>query len=180
VDHFGIDTVTGDPIWRVVWSEDQFEKRHGTYDDITPGGLYLRTVTGVRLVPKYRQWIEKKYVLERLVVVPEENMPELPATKVSYEPIYVFENGDGNYLPPKFIAAKFVIDTIYATQYGTKNLRKYVDEENTQEAAIALKDKRVSEIEEALWGDQSSFGGSIVHGEAVVVPRNFETSKKES
>src|SRR5689334_9373374 len=84
VDHFGIDTVTGDAIWRIVFSEDQFEKRLGTYDDITKGGIYLRTVTEVREVPKYRQWIHKKYILERLVLVPETNLPELPCLKQSY------------------------------------------------------------------------------------------------
>ncbi len=59
-DLFGIDTVTGLQIFRIVYSEDQLEKRYGTYDDYTKGGLYIRTVTEVREVPKYRQWIQKR------------------------------------------------------------------------------------------------------------------------
>jgi hypothetical protein len=168
-EHFGVDTITGTPIWRVVFSEDQFEKRLGTYNDFTPGGLFIRTVTEVREVPKYRQWINEKYVLERLVVVPDVDSETLPTTKISYEPIWVFEDKHGHYLPPKFEAAKFIIDTIYAAQYGTKNLRKYVDEENTQEAAIELKSKRVDEIMNALWGEQSQFSDGVKSGETVML-----------
>lgn len=171
---FGIDTVTGEPIWRVVWSEDQFEWRHGTYDDITEAGLYLRTVTETRYVPKYSQWINQKYVLERLVVVPITNADELPAVKVSYEPIFVFNDKNGDYLPPKWLVAKFVIDTIYAAQYSNHNLRKYVDDESSEEASLELKRKRVDEIVEYLWGDQSALQGTTVTGESIIVPGNFK------
>lgn len=178
---FGIDSITGIPIWRIVFSEDQFEKRLGTYEDRTTNGLYIRTVTEVREVPKYRQWIEQKYILERLVVVPEQNLEELPTQKISYEPIWVFEDKDGNYLPPKYEAAKFIIDTIYAAQYGTKNhsMKKYVDEENSQEASIEMKKKRVDDIVEALWGEQSSFSDGIKSKETIhLTDRDFEVKEK--
>lgn len=172
---FGIDTISGLSIWRIVWSEDQFEYRLGTYNDITPAGLYLRTVTEVRYVPKYRQWVEKKFVLERLVVVPDTNREELPASKISYEIIYVFEDINGNYLPPKWEAAKFVIDTIYAAQYSNHNLRKYTDDEDTQEKSIELKKQRVDSIVEALWGEQSAFSDGIKSKETVhITDRDFE------
>ena len=173
---FGIDTITGDAIWRVVFSEDQFEKRHGTYTDITPTGLYLREVTEVREVPKYRQWIKEKYVLERLVVVPEVNIKELPTSKISYEPIFVFENVKGQYLPPRLDVAKIIIDTIYAAQYGPKNhsLKKYVDDESNQENSLETKRKRIDEISEYLFGEQSSLQGTTVTGESIIVPRNYE------
>jgi len=179
VNHFGIDSISGIPIWRIVWSEDQIEKRLGTYDDITPGGLYLRTVTEVREVPKYRQWIQEKYVLERLVVIPEYNENDLPATRVSYEPIWVFEDKKGNYLPPKFEAAKFVIDTIYSVQYSNHSLTKYVDPENTLEKEVEAKRKRVDGIIEELFGEQSSLQGTTyVTGESIIVPRNYEKVNK--
>jgi hypothetical protein len=174
INHFGIDSISGIPIWRIVWSEDQIEKRLGTYEDYTSGGLYIRTVTEVREVPKYRQWIQEKYVLERLVVVPEYNENELPSARVSYEPIWVFENKQGGYLPPKFEAAKFVIDTIYSVQYGSHSLVKYVDPENTQEKHLEEKRKRVDAIIEELFGEQSSLQGTTVTGESIIVPRNYE------
>lgn len=174
IGNFGIDTLTGQPIWRVVFSEDQFEKRLGTYNDFS-GSIFLRTVTEVRLVPKYRQWIEKKYVLERLVVVPDQDQETLPTSKVSFEPIYVFEDINGNYLPPKWEAAKFVIDTIYAAQYSNHNLRKYTDDEDTQEKSIELKKQRVDSIVEALWGEQSAFSDGIKSKETVhITDRDFE------
>lgn len=169
IEHFGISSDTGDPIWRVVFSEDQFEKRFGTFEDRTRSGLFIREVTEIREVPKYKQWIDKKYLLERLVIVPEQNLEELLAAKMSYEPIWVFEDVNGNYLPPKFEACKFIIDTIYAAQYSNHNLRKYVDDENSQEASIDLKEKRVNEIMEALWGEQSEFSDGIKSKETVML-----------
>lgn len=173
-ENFGVDTLTGLPMWRVVWSDDQFEKRHGTFDDITPAGLYLRTVTEVREVPKYRQWIQQKYILERLVAVPEHQVTELAGAKMSYEIIWTFEDAAGRYLPPVYRACEFIIQTIYAAQFGTHNLKKYEDPENSQEASLELQKKRVDGIIEELWGDQSSLGGTTKTGESVIVPRNFE------
>jgi|SRR5215204_5806860 len=167
VDQFGIDSISGLPIWRIIFSEDEFEKRHGTYDDISPAGIYIRTVTEVRLVPKYRQYIHQKYVLERLSIIPEINAADLPAEKLSYEPLYVFEDKKGNYLPPHFVAAKFIIDTVYAAQ-GKSSLRKYVDEEanNPLEATEA----RIKALEEELFGNESNVTDSLRYGDGIVVP----------
>lgn len=169
VEHFGIDTLSTMPIWRVSFSEDQMEWRYGTYDDITPAGLYLRTVTETRYVPKYRQWIHNKYILERLVLVPEFQQEELPTAKVSYEPLWVFEDKEGNYLPPKFEAAKFIIDTVYAAQYSNHSLRKYHDPDNCQEAQIENTRKRVDAIAEELFGEDSSLTG-LQTRESIIVP----------
>lgn len=174
IDLFGIETDSGNAIWRVVWSDDQFEHRLGEYTDITPSGVFLRTVKEVRYVPKYRQWIQHKYILERLVIVPEQNLIDLPATKKSYEVIWVFEDKDGNPLPPRIDACKFIIDTIYAAQYGTGNLKKYNDPEGTREGEIETRRKRVDGYIEELFGDQSSLQGTTKTGESIIVPRNFE------
>jgi hypothetical protein len=175
IEFFGTDTVTGQPIWRIVFSEDQFEKRKGTYDDFTSGGIYLRTVTEVRLVPKYKQWIHSKYVLERLVAVPDQNIEELPTVRMSYEVLWVFEDKDGNYLPPKWEAAQFIIETVLAAQHGTHNLKKYIDNEDSQEASLKMKSERVDKIIEELWGDQSSLHGRTAAGDMVALGnRDFE------
>src|SRR6476646_3306382 len=96
----------GNPIWRVVWSEDQFEKRLTKFTD---GGIELLKAE-VRELPKYRQWIHNKYVLERYVMVTDERLTE----KASYEPIHVFEDKNGNPLPPKWEACEWVIKTLLA------------------------------------------------------------------
>jgi len=175
VEHFGSDTITGLAMWRVVWSEDQFEHRLGTYDDYTPGGIYLRTVTEVRYVPKYRQWIKQKYVLENLVVVPVINANELPDSKVSYEPIFVFETGSGKYLPPKFEASKLVIDTIHAAM-GKSSMAKYKDPMAglTTEEQILTKAKEIDNLQEELFGKETFTGYEQAQGEAIIVPSNYE------
>jgi len=164
VDLYGIDTITGQPIWRIVWSEDQFEKR---LMDTTDSGLIL-LVPEVRLVPKYRQWVHQKYVLERLVIIPEINIPELPATKVSYEPLFVFMDKNDNYLPPILDVAKIVIDTVYAAQ-GKGSLAKYTD--NPDEEKV----KRVNDIYDYLYGDETDVTDSLRYKTGVVVPRSYES-----
>jgi len=175
VDHFGTDTITGLAMWRVVFSEDQFEKRLGTYDDFTPSGIYLRTVTEVRDVPNYRQWIKRKYVLENLVLIPDINKKELPGVVMSYEPIFVFETGSGKYLPPKFEASKLVIDTINSAK-GHSDLAKYKDPDAgliTSEH-IEKRAAEVDKLQSELFGNESLVGDAIAHGEAIIVPRNYE------
>jgi hypothetical protein len=178
IDLFGIDTITGQPIWRIVWSEEQYEWRYGTYDDITESGIYLRTVTETRFVPKYKQWIQSKYVLERLVVIPESNAGDLPATRLSYEPIYPFQTNSGQYLPPRLDAAQFVIETVLSAM-GKSSLAKYADPVNglTGEDYVEMKNKELDILQEDLFGNETDTGDALAHGEAIIVPRNY---KKEN
>lgn len=166
IDQFGLDTITGRPMFRVVWSEDQFEKR---LTNCTDEGLQL-LYPEVRELPKYRQWIKEKYVLERLVLVPDVSLEELAGEKLSYEPLWVFEDRYGNYLPPRFDAAKIVVDTVYAAT-GKQSLAKYKDEENTPEGKL----KRIAGIEQELFGNESSVGDALAHESGtIIVPRNYQ------
>jgi hypothetical protein len=194
-DLYSVDVVTGLPIFRVVWSEDQFEKRHGTFDDFLPGTqIYLRTVTETREVPKYRQWIHGRHILERLVVVPECNRAELPANKISYEPLWVFRKGDDNetpegYLPPRLDACKFIIDSVLAAQATATmmitgeekrdrpNLARYKDPAagKTTEEIVAHKNKKIDGLVEELFGDESGLmGATLPGGNAIIVPQSFK------
>lgn len=177
-DSFGMDTITGQPIFRVIWAADQYEKRLTKF---TLEGIEL-LYPEVRLLPKYPQndidW-KDRWILERLVIVPIANEKELPLQKVSYEPLWVFRDRFGNYLPPTFWASKFVIDGVYAV-LGKKSLVKYVDEEakNPQE----MKEKRIQLLEEQLFGDESNILGRTITGEAVgyTGAPTIDQSKKES
>lgn len=163
---FGIESTTGDAIFRISWAPKQREKRHGTYNDFTPGGIFIRTVTEVREAPKY-QWIGPRYILERLVVVPEVSMSELPTTKLSYEPIWVFETQSGEYLPPRIDAAKLIIDTMYAA-LGKAGLRKYVDNEvnETQEG----REHRIQQLQNELFGNETPATDALAYHTGVTVP----------
>lgn len=164
VAEFGIATDNGKPMWRVVSSWDQYEHRLQNHVD----GMQLLHPE-VRLVPKYDQRNlnhTDQYVLERLVVVPIINMVDLPEFTQSYEPYYWFRNGTtGEPLPPKFYIAKFLIDTLYASMGRNKGLAKYVDEEALHPAEV--REARLKEMEEYLYGDESFLLGRTITGEAV-------------
>lgn len=170
-ENFGIDTVSGKAIWRVVWSNDQFEKRQVT---TTPEGLEL-LVPIVKEVPKYKQWIQDRFILERLVVVPVTQMHELADEQMSYEPIWTFEDKRGCYLPPKWEACEFIVAMIYKVQFGTnKHIARYVDPDLAPDA----QQKRVDQLMEQLWGDESDMMLGTKIGDTIVVPSNYEKVKQ--
>lgn len=161
IDLFGIDTISGLPLWRIVFSEDQYEKRLVAYTDTGLQLLYPE----VRLVPKYRQWIQEKYVLEQLTIIPDINTDELPSTKLTYEPIYVFESQLGHALPPKIQVAKFVIDSVYAAR-GKSSLAKYVDS--------SVQEEEIKKLHDELFGNETEVGDALAYGQGVVVPSNYK------
>lgn len=172
-DNFGVDTVTGRPIWRVSWADDQFENRFDEYTDYSPEGVYLRTVKEVRNVPKY-PWLKGLYVLERLVLVPEVNQVQLPTVKQSYEPMFPFMTNKFQYAPPTILACRFIIDTIYA-QIGKKQpvTKDKYDGLNKKEYYEA-KDAEIKKLVSELFPNETDTGDALAHKEAVIVPRNYE------
>lgn len=151
-DHFGAEW-DNRPMWRVVWAEDQFEKRLiNSYD-----GVQL-LFPEVREVRKYN-YITGKYILEHLVEVPGVNKEELPTTLVSYECMWVFEDKNHNYLPPLWDAAKFVIDTVNAA-LGKKSLAGYAEKGPSAEDD----ERRISKLQEDLFGNENdplAYGGGV-------------------
>jgi hypothetical protein len=169
VDEFGKDSDTGHPMFRIVWSNDETEMR---LMDVTDLGVEL-IHPEVRLVKKY-PYMKDIYVLERLVAIPEANLIELPATKISYEPIWAYRDDENNPLPPIWPATKFVIDCLFAA-LGKKSMANYVDsEKNTTPEG---REQRISELQEELFGDETETGDAMRYGEAIVVPSNY---KKEN
>lgn len=165
VSLFGIDSDTGRPMFRVVSSWDQYEKR---LSNVTPEGMKLQ-YPQVMEKPKYNQhdvdW-KDKYILERLVIVPLVNQEELPTSGMSYEPLWVFKDNMNNPLPPRVDACKLVIDTMYAA-LGKSSMAKYVDPELDPEHSAHEKALRVQALEEQLFGDESNLLLRTVTGEAV-------------
>ena len=167
--HFGSD-ITGRPYFRIVWSEDQFEKR---LTEFTDAGVALLTPE-VRELPKYRQWIHAKYILEGLTIVPEPSLGELPVSKFSYEPVWVFEDRDHNYLPPKFDACKFILDNM---QHGKAYFAKYRDPDADPLEAKHNAEKRISAIEEELFGNETEASDALRYREGVSLA---QTKEKEN
>ena len=153
--------------WRIVWSEDQFEDHYGTFNDFTEGGIFIRQVTERRRIPKYRQWIHEKWILERIVVVPLDNIdhPTID-TSLSYEVIYVFENN----LPPIWVAVRFIIENIYENmrQQNTGPTVKYKDPDiGHPDDVRGRKEEEIKDIEEALFGNETELGDALAYKQGV-------------
>lgn len=147
------------PNFRVVWSHDQFEKQ---YTNFTAEGLELLHKV-LREVPKYRQYIKDKYILERLCVVPEMHLDEL-GVRLSYEPLWVFEDQQGFPLPPKWEVIVILIRTLQEQMSGHHAPYKQSElEGNTKEAM----EEQVKGLQEALFGDDTVISDALSAGTGV-------------
>lgn len=160
IDHYGIDTISGNPIFRVVWSEDQLEKRWTSYTD---EGIQLLHPE-VREYPKYKQWIHDKYIIEKLTIIPRLKIEGAPVEQLSYESIWVFEDKGGNYLPPRFSVCKWVLDTLNAVA-GKYSLAKYKDELVNEDPEA--RNIRLNKLQEELFGNETDCGDALAYGEGV-------------
>lgn len=169
---YGINTTDSRPIFRVVWANNEFEKRLMHYTD---SGIELLTPE-IREVPKYRQWASDRYILERLSYVEKQTKEDMEMTVhvVSYEPLWSFVDNQLNYLPPKYEVCKLVIDAVLAALHQDGSFgAKYKDNSGDPEEM----QKRVAGLQEELFGNETETGDALAHGEAVVVPRNYEKEK---
>ena len=163
------------PRFRVVFSEDQFEKR---WTEFTDEGFQLLHPE-VRLLPKYKQHIREKFILERLVpIVGETDL----TTKVSYEPAWVFQDKNGNYLPPFFEGCKHVIESMFAAIGRAGTFTKYKDKNVSPEERLAA----IKKVEDELFGNETNMTDDLHTGAGVSmvnedpnakVLRDMETSK---
>lgn len=158
------------PIYRIVFSNDEYERRYGTWEDYGPHDIFLRRVTETREVPKY-QHIKDKYVLEQLVATPEINLVEI-GIKTTYEPLWTFEDNKGFPLPPKWEACEIVIKTVQAAR--DKDVVVYKDPIIEDPDEIEKFDKTY----ESLFGNETSTTDALSHREGIVVPNNYKTTEE--
>ena len=148
------------PKFRVVFSEDQFEKR---WTSFTKDGFELINPV-VETLPKYKQWIHAKYVLERLIPITGET--DL-VDKISYEPAWVFQDKAGNYLPPFFEGCKFIIEAMFNAVYGRRVEVKYKDDASKEQYLA-----HIQKVEEELFGNETEISDHLAYGTGVIVPGN--------
>lgn len=163
-DRYGV-SIEGTPKFRVVWSEDQTEKRITQYTD---EGFQL-IHPEVRELPKYKQWIHQKYVLERLTVMPEFAITDL-VDKISYEPVWVFESAKGIALVPTWPACWHILESLHQL-VSSVGYTKYKDKTETKEEYEA----RIDALVDDLYGNETETGDALSHGDAIVVPRSYES-----
>lgn len=141
--HYGIDTASAKPMFRLVWVEDEYEVQNRVWRDFH-GDLFIREVLEARQVRKYPE-DDGKYILEHLVAVSFINQSQLPGQKQSYEPVWTFEDRRAEPLIPTMNACAFIVNTLLAAM-GRGSLKKYVapTEEDRQQ--------RIKNLEIELFG----------------------------
>ncbi|HWY36524.1 MAG TPA: hypothetical protein VNX68_17905 [Nitrosopumilaceae archaeon] len=156
--------------FRIVFSDDQFEYRLGRYAKFDAHGNKIgeSQEDEFMYVPKYRQWIPHMWVLEKLVPVPELNNHEL-LSKTSYEPLYPFMDNNYNPLPPKWELTELIIRNVLANMNKgrVEIVKDPAFEEADPKIALEVKEKRIKELEEQLWGNETSAGDALAHKSGV-------------
>lgn len=165
-DHYGChEGDSTQPNWRVSWSPDQLENRHGEWNDYTDSGIYKRTVTETRLVPKYH-YLKPCWMLEALIPVPIIQENELPGTKLSYECIYAFPYRDGKPIFPIWPALHVLIRAVHE-KVGKNDGPRYADPMNDPKIAEDVKEERLKELEETLYGNETDIGDALAYKQGV-------------
>lgn len=158
---YGCELFAGDqPKFRIVFSDDQFEKRWTSH---TKDGFELLHFE-VRELPKYHSYIQAKYVLERLVPV-DQNNTDL-TTKVGYEPAHVFMTSKGVYLPPRLDMCCVVIDSLFQATGKKNGFVKYKDPDIEPEKRAKILDDMMKE----LFGNETDAMDAVHYKEGIVNP----------
>lgn len=114
-----------EPIFRIAWSSDQVEFRHGTFRDFR-GDLFLREVTETRVTKKYNYIIDK-WILEKWFPQDMVRNEETPGVlRGDYECFFVFQDKFMNYLEPTRKVVEFIF---YATMRGKPTTEREITNE---------------------------------------------------
>lgn len=103
----GLSPFENKPNFQVIWSTGLTEKRFGTFSDFY-GKIFVRQVTEVRDVLKY-PFDQDRWILER--IQSSAGNRELLADH-SYEPLYVFKDEHGFFLPLKMKVIEVLIHRV--------------------------------------------------------------------
>jgi hypothetical protein len=121
------------PKFRLVFANEQREKRLGTFTDYVPGtNIFLREITEVREVAKYNEPNFKDcYVLEKLVP----NYHKEVTGRLSYEPCWVYDKrlNDGSIKHPTLEAVMYFMRMAIDGPTHTKEFWDGMAEEQQKE-----------------------------------------------
>jgi hypothetical protein len=151
--------------FRVSWSLDQFEWRRGHFEDYY-GAIFLRAEDGTRYVPKYQEgacWILERKFWNHMQY-------DILGKDISYEPIWIFgQDEEDNPRTPTWLQIELIITSLL---YGPKGVAK---------RRILGSAEQLREDEEAfveiLTEQAPHIPDKLKHGEAVVVPSNYQGSR---
>jgi hypothetical protein len=177
-DIYGCDFLD-QPIYRIVWSEEQLEKRFGTFRDFLPGtNIFLREVTGVREVKKYT-YLEPQYVLEKLFFNQHNteilDNATLSPRMTTYEPLWAFGIDDkGQVKRPVWRAIEIILMSVNNPSKLTPS------QMNDKELEQAKKDEllMIEIMNTKIKND--AFHSAVTDGDAVLFGRSTSEMKKDA
>jgi hypothetical protein len=147
--------------FRLVWSEELFEVRKGPFN-IYYGSIFVRTINSPQQVRKYN-YIRERWILE--VSVPSQKQPLEVLHSDGYEPIYVFESADGQYLPPRLQVIKILMFNIMHPDSSFLERKDFYEKQDQK----ALR-KEVEYFKDVMEDNSPYMAGMLKCGEAIVVP----------
>lgn len=173
-ERYGLIALDNKPKFRLIWSEDIFEKHQGTFDNVTDSGIYLGTETGIKNGHKYN-YFRERFVLEihyrtmlDLMGIRATNPDEIVDWD-GYEPMFVYnEKGTGNYFRPEWSDICFVIDRFL--QHIKLKEPKVKSEANFASDEAEMLRKSHKETREIIQGDDTDILDAVRHGEGVFMP----------
>jgi len=166
--------LTGQPRFRIVFSDGEREKRKGNFDIFGDNGYYLRTeYNTVKEVLKYAtnrgRFILERYTLEPYGEWPANPPPQDVLNYNGYEPFYVFAWVEARPVPP-WEALQFIIGTNMFQEVPLIELLKEYEEKKDEKYYAKAMD---------ILDELSPYLPGMLHdGEAVVVP-DMEGTKDE-
>lgn len=154
-----------DPLFRLIWSDEQFELRTCT-KQLYMGNLLVGNMDCTEKVPKY-PWIQGRWVFEMWFgpdVVLHDELPE--SKNGSYEPLYVFEAKKGEALPLNLKVIEFIISRIRKPKSSPALLKSVIQDDKEARAMMQRKlDEDYLEV--------SPMTSNLHFGEGIIVPGNY-------
>jgi hypothetical protein len=131
---YGNCPIVGKPKYRVVRSDEQVEKRTGSYKVFTESGIYLRDEVGTREIRKY--WYIKVpcWMLER--VEPNTDRFNVIAEKFTYEPLLPFLDGENNPVPLQWNIAERICGALQNAERKIKTPQELEEDEKKHDAVM--------------------------------------------
>lgn len=153
----------GLPIYRLVFSDSQTEKRRGEFEEFL-GKIFLRRVFGVREVPKY-PYVKGRWILEVWLPI---SHPEIYNSEYngSYEPLWVFQDINGNHQQPIWKAIQLLISW---NENKVRKDAKMVEAEEEEE-----RQRQEQKDFEILDNQMPSLVSKLASKEAVSVPKEYK------
>lgn len=157
-----------EPLFRLVWSTEQFEIRKGVVQYYV-GNKRISEGEEMGRFPKYR-WLKDRWILEMWCGPEVTRTEEVPdSANGSYEPIYVFESAAGNPLPLNLAVVQLVVRVALRPKSGELAIRTRLADE------LLDKEKKLDRYtEDAI--DTSDTQSLLHHGEAIIVPATYDVT----